>query len=156
MRIDLLWSVIEKSEEEKLKVELDIQKVGEDLKTFIYEYVVVILEDFQCSGDFIVSWGLEDFSYLLLFWWWGTFSFVTFSATHLRPVFRWIKCETHLYIYPTPPLGLDVTQDQFLKRRFPSRYFPKQDQKTQSTQLLVNSWRENNWIHTFPKGFSAM
>ena len=28
--------------------------------------------------------------------------------------------------------------------------------KNQSALLFIHSWRENNWIHTFPKGISAM
>ena len=28
--------------------------------------------------------------------------------------------------------------------------------RTQSALLFAHSWRENNWIHTFPKGISAM
>ena len=28
--------------------------------------------------------------------------------------------------------------------------------RTQSVLLFTHSWRENNWIHTFPKGISAM
>ena len=28
--------------------------------------------------------------------------------------------------------------------------------RTQSLLLFTHSWRENNWIHTFPKGISAM
>ena len=33
---------------------------------------------------------------------------------------------------------------------------PHQGLRTQSTLLFTHSWRENNWIHTFPKGISAM
>ena len=29
-------------------------------------------------------------------------------------------------------------------------------EKIQSVLLFIHSWRENNWIHTFPKGISAM
>ena len=28
--------------------------------------------------------------------------------------------------------------------------------KRQSVQLFTNNWRENNLIHTFPKGISSM
>ena len=28
--------------------------------------------------------------------------------------------------------------------------------RTQSALLFTHSWRENNWIHTFPKDISAM
>ena len=28
--------------------------------------------------------------------------------------------------------------------------------KNQSVLLFTHSWRDNNWIHTFPKGISAM
>ena len=33
---------------------------------------------------------------------------------------------------------------------------PHQGWRTQSALLFTHSWRENNWIHTFPKGISAM
>ena len=33
---------------------------------------------------------------------------------------------------------------------------PPQGWRTQSAILFTHSWRENNWIHTFPKGISAM
>ena len=35
-------------------------------------------------------------------------------------------------------------------------WLPNQDSRTQSTLLFSDSWRECNWIHTFPKGTSAM
>ena len=65
---------------------------------------------------------------------------------------------------PTPPLGQDMTQGQFLEEfnRFEFRgfllldYLLHQGWKTQSVLLFTNSWRDNNWIHTFPKGISAM
>ena len=33
---------------------------------------------------------------------------------------------------------------------------PHQGWRTQSALPFTHSWRENNWIHTFPKGISAM
>ena len=33
---------------------------------------------------------------------------------------------------------------------------PHQGWRTYSVLLFTHSWRENNWIHTFPKGISAM
>ena len=33
---------------------------------------------------------------------------------------------------------------------------PHQGWSTQSVLLFTHSWRESNWIHTFPKGISAM
>ena len=33
---------------------------------------------------------------------------------------------------------------------------PHQGWRNQSVLLFTHSWRENNWIHTFPKGISAM
>ena len=33
---------------------------------------------------------------------------------------------------------------------------PHQGWRTQSALLFTHNWRENNWIHTFPKGISAM
>ena len=35
-------------------------------------------------------------------------------------------------------------------------YLPNQGWRTQSTLLFTHCWRENNWIHIFPKGISAM
>ena len=69
-----------------------------------------------------------------------------------------------IHIYPTPPLEQDMTQSQFLSRvqqawikSFHSpRLVATSRQKIQSALLFTHSWRENNWIHTFPKGISAM
>ena len=33
---------------------------------------------------------------------------------------------------------------------------PHQGWRTQSVLLFTHSWRENHWIHTFPKGISSM
>ena len=33
---------------------------------------------------------------------------------------------------------------------------PNQDWRTQTALLLIRSWKENNQIHTFPKGISVM
>ena len=35
-------------------------------------------------------------------------------------------------------------------------YLPHQGWRTQSALLFTHSWRENIWIHTFPKGISFM
>ena len=35
-------------------------------------------------------------------------------------------------------------------------FLPLQGWTAQFTLLFTHSWRENNWIHTFPKGISAM
>ena len=62
-------------------------------------------------------------------------------------------------------LGQDMTQSQFFKRSltgFDFRVFllldklPHQGWRTQSALLFTHSWRENIWIHTFPKDISAM
>ena len=72
---------------------------------------------------------------------------------------------TALSYLPTPPLGQDMTQGHFFKaefNRFEFRVFPSPRLvallrlKNQSALLFTHSWRENNWIHTFPKGISAM
>ena len=57
---------------------------------------------------------------------------------------------------PTPTLGQDMTQGQFLAEfnRFEFRAFFLLD--LLHYLLFTHSWRENNWIHTFPKGISAM
>ena len=66
---------------------------------------------------------------------------------------------------PTPPLGQDMTQGQFFKWSLTglnSEFFllldllPHQAWRTQSALLFTHSWRENNWIHTFPKGINTM
>ena len=57
------------------------------------------------------------------------------------------------------------TRSVFFKaefNRFEFRVFllldklPQQGWRTQSVLLFTHSWRGNNWIHTFPKGISAM
>ena len=35
-------------------------------------------------------------------------------------------------------------------------WLPHQGWRSQSALLFTHRWRENNWIHTFPKGISAM
>ena len=58
---------------------------------------------------------------------------------------------------PNSPHGQDVTQDQFLSeveqvwiQRFPSPSLASEP------RLKNPVWKENNWIHTFPKGIRAM
>ena len=74
------------------------------------------------------------------------------------------KCIRSLSYLPTTPLGQDMTQGQFFSgvqqvwiQSFPSpRLVASPWLKNQSVLLFTHSWRENNWIHTFPKGISAM
>ena len=77
----------------------------------------------------------------------------------------WLICplKISLSYLPTPPLRQDMTQGQFLSGvyrfefSFPSpRLVASPKLKSQSALLFTHSWRENNWIHTFPKGISAM
>ena len=72
--------------------------------------------------------------------------------------------KNYIYIYlPNPSIwaGYD-TGSIFLKcsltgLNFPSpRLVASSRPKNQSALLFTHSWRENNWIHTFPKGLSAM
>ena len=67
---------------------------------------------------------------------------------------------TDMYLQ-NPPHGQDVTQGQFLSgvsiQSFPSpRLVASSRLKNQSVLLYTHSWMENRWIHTFPKGISAM
>ena len=71
----------------------------------------------------------------------------------------------YIYIYPTLLHVQDVIQRQFLMRSLTgllSEFFllrdrlPYQGQRSSSTQLFNNSWREISWIQTFPKSISAM
>ncbi len=48
-----------------------------------------------------------------------------------------------------------MTQGQFLSGVC-IQSFPSPRLVAQSALLFTYSWRENNWIHTFPKGISAM
>ena len=66
---------------------------------------------------------------------------------------------------PTPPLGQDMTQGQFFKRSLSglnSEFsFFKTSCLTKAKELslsyyFTHSWRENNWIHTFPKFIITM
>ena len=70
-----------------------------------------------------------------------------------------------LYIYylPTPPLGQDMTQGQFLSgvqqvwiQSFPSPRLVASPRLKNLVYPTIYPWRENNWIHTFPKGVSAI
>ena len=65
---------------------------------------------------------------------------------------------------PTPPSGQDATQCQFFKLGLTGLnseisllvdLLPNYGLRTQSFLLFARSWRENNWIHTFPKIISA-
>ena len=42
------------------------------------------------------------------------------------------------------------------KRSLNSEFFLLQGWRIQSALLFTHNWRENNWIHNFPKGISAM
>ena len=66
---------------------------------------------------------------------------------------------------PNPPLGQDMTQGQFFKRSLTglnsefSFSYTSCLTKAEEPSLpfyFNHIWRENNWIHTFPKGISAM
>ena len=64
-------------------------------------------------------------------------------------------------IYPTPPLGQDMTQGQFLTGLNSEISFSLTSCFTKAEEpslsyYFTHSWRENNRIHTFPKGISAM
>ena len=72
---------------------------------------------------------------------------------------------TFLSYLPTPPLGQDMTQGRFFKRSLTglnlefSFSYTSCLTKAEEPSLpyyFTHSWRENNWIHTFPKGISAM
>ena len=67
-------------------------------------------------------------------------------------------------IYQPLPLGQVMTQGQFLSgvkqvwiQSFLSpRLVASPRLENQSSLLFTHSWKENNWINTFPKGISAM
>ena len=68
------------------------------------------------------------------------------------------------YLYTRPPHEQDVTKCYFLaeSHRFEFSVFlllywlPYEGWRAKSNLLFTYSWRENNWIHTFPKCISAM
>ena len=69
------------------------------------------------------------------------------------------------YLPTPPPLGQDVTQGQFLsgvyqiwiqKFSFSQTSCLTKAEETSQSYYFFHSCRENNWIHTFPKGISAM
>ena len=66
---------------------------------------------------------------------------------------------------PTPLLGQDMTQGQFFKwsstglnSEFSFSYTSclTKAEEPCLPYYFTHSWRENNWIHTFPKGIRAM
>ena len=67
-------------------------------------------------------------------------------------------------IYPTPPLGQDMTQGQFkqsltglnLEFSFSEISCLAKAEEPSLPYYFIHSWRENIWIHTFPKGISAL
>ena len=90
---------------------------------------------------------------------------VNFLVSASDTLFNGISTIVGYSYLPTPPLGQDMTQGQFFKRSLTglnSEFFllldllPHQAWRTQSALLFTHSWRENNWIHTFPKGINTM
>ena len=74
-----------------------------------------------------------------------------------KKIFLWV------FTNPFTQPGCDTRSILYAKfNRFEFRLFlllvwlPDQGQSTQSALLFTHCWRENNWIHTFPKGISAM
>ena len=69
-----------------------------------------------------------------------------------------------IYIYTNPSARVGYDKMSIFKRIFTGlnlefsspRLFASSGLKNQSALLLTPSWRENNWIHTFPKVISAM
>ena len=68
-------------------------------------------------------------------------------------------------VFPTLLHEQDVTLSQCFKqnlRDFKFKvfilldWFPYQGQRAQSALLFTHSWRENSWMHTFPRGVSAI
>ena len=74
-----------------------------------------------------------------------------------------IKVSVRVFL-PTPQHGQYVTQGQFLSEvnRLEFRVFlppiglPNRDKRTQFALLFTHSWRENYWIHTFPKSIRGV
>ena len=60
----------------------------------------------------------------------------------------------------TPPLGQDMTQDQLTglnsEFSFSKTSFLTKAEEPSLPYYFTHCWKENNWIHTFPKGISAM
>ena len=95
------------------------------------------------------------------------YSLIIFRSGLLAEI-RWSvymsKSHGSLWYFPTTPLEPDMTQGHFLSgvwqvwiQSIPSpRLVASPRLKNQSALLFTHSWRENNWIHTFPKGISAM
>ena len=75
---------------------------------------------------------------------------------------RWIFIFT--CIYPSLTYKQDLTQGQFLSEvnRFEFRDFllfdwlTNQGWRARLALQFIYSWRENNWIHTFPKDISSL
>ena len=67
---------------------------------------------------------------------------------------------TQLPYLPTPSTQVGYDSRSIFKRSLTDLNFldqlPHQGWGPQSVLLFTHSWRENNWIHTFPKGISAM
>ena len=80
------------------------------------------------------------------------------SNYEIKPLFSY----TYSYL-PTPPLGRDMTQGQFLSGVLTglnsefsfslTSCFTKAEE-TSLSYYFSQSWRENNWINTFPKGIN--
>ena len=80
-----------------------------------------------------------------------------------QEVQTWINFSVILFTDPSARAGYDtgsIFEVEF--NRFEFRVFllldslPHQGWRTKSALLFTHSWKENNWIHTFPKGISAM
>ena len=83
-----------------------------------------------------------------------TNSLCGFVANQLRYNLDSAQYLLYHHIYTTPPLGQDMT---IFKRSLTGLNTEFSFSYTSClSNLFTHSWRENNWIHTFPKGISAM
>ena len=93
----------------------------------------------------------------------------TYNMNIYPETLTFIYIYIYIYIYisylPTPPLGQDMTQGQFFKRSltglnsefsFSWTSCLTMAEEPSLPYYFTHSWRENNWIHTFPKGISSM
>ena len=67
-----------------------------------------------------------------------------------------------LYVFINPSARAGCDTKFIFKRRFEFRVFllldrlPYQNLRAQNVLLIAHRWRENNWMHTFPKTISVM
>ena len=70
-----------------------------------------------------------------------------------------------MYLFTNNSARAGCNKRLIFKAEFNRTYFrdfllqdklPNQGLRTQSALLFTHRWRENNWVHTFPKGISAM